>query len=162
MCHIWSQELALCFWRQSSCCPAGHRFDHCVSEVRFVEFGPGCRPSCAQVLKQTAVSQNRVIKSLCEVLYQACGTNFTTGISTQKHSQTLHFQNQESKMRHYEGKVVRKNLSLFHCKYFLPAIVWQFVGELNTDWLLVRLQKRTGCLNGEKIELFGLTTSICA
>lgn len=61
MCHIWSLAISLCFGGQSSCRPAGLGFDHCVQEVRFVEFGPAHCPSCAQLLTQTIVSWDRVI-----------------------------------------------------------------------------------------------------
>lgn len=70
MCHIWSRAISLCFWGQSSWRPAGLGFDHCVQEVRFVEFGPAHCPSCAQLLTQTIVSWDRVIWSL-EVHNQA-------------------------------------------------------------------------------------------
>lgn len=72
------------------------------------------------------------------------------------------FESLESKMRHFDGKVVLKTFTMFLRKYFSPAIEWQFVREVNTDWWLVRLRKRAVCLNGEKTGLFGLTTCICA
>lgn len=81
MCHIWSWAITLCFWRQSSCRPVGFGFDHCVQEVRFVEFGPAHCPSSTRLLTQKIVSWDRVVWSL-EVHNQACETHFTAGTGT--------------------------------------------------------------------------------
>lgn len=119
---------ALCLSGQSSCRPAGPGFDHCVQEVRFVEFGPAYCPSRAQPLTQPRGRGSFTAWTCRTWPAEQTLLQELTHKNTQMHKISS-TDKVNASLRRKSGAWKFK----FVCKYFSPAIVWQFVGELNID-----------------------------
>lgn len=144
LCHIWSLATALCFWGLSGC-------HLCVWEVRFIGFGPGRCPSCALRLTQTMASRDGVIQRVEAQLYNGNSqTKLLTCIKVRAPKVKCVITREEAML----SIPVCWSVNCFY-RLLCDSL-------LNTEWLLVRLQKRAVCLNGEKTGVFGLTTCICA